>query len=290
MKKRFVLCAVLFLTLLSAQAFAEPAPRPILLQGQGNIEVGLLTGALEDKREVECGGILYSQGTIDGYPVIVVDQGVGIINAAGHTAAAIMAFNPNCVINQGTAGGHDPELKRYDVVLGEEIAYINFIFTERRGQGEGMQPEDWRLTYYSFKTKTGGGDSLYGSKTAEIRSIPGDPRLLAIARSVSYTHTAGRVVGGVIGSGDLWNKEYDRIAAIHNQFGTSSEDMETFASAMVSKYHGVPFLGVRIISNSEVAGAENMEFRPEVGIRLQEYVLQITKAIISDLRANGVGN
>lgn len=297
MKKKAILCVVLFFTLFLIPGFAAPvtpdsggAIAPILLQGQGKIETDLLIAALTDRREVECGGILYYQGTIDDYPVLVVDHGVGIINAAGHTAAAIMAFKPYCVINQGTAGGHDPKLKRYDVVLGEETTYINFIFTERRGQGKGTQPKDWKLTTYDFKMKTGGSDSPYGSKSVEIKSIPGDPTLLAKARSVAYMHVAGKVVGGVIGSGDLWNKEYDRISSIRRQFNTSSEDMETFATAMICKYHDVPFLGVRIISNSEVAGDENREFKPDAGIRLQEYVLQITKAIIADTRLTGAGD
>lgn len=291
MKKKVILCVVLLFTLLSISGFAAPIPPdgggaapPILLQGQGKIETDLLIAALTDRQEVECGGILYYQGTIDDYPVLVVDHGVGIINAAGHTATAIMAFKPYCVINQGTAGGHDPQLKRYDIVLGEETAYINFIFTERRGQGKGMQPKNWKLTSYGFKMKTGDSDSPYGSKSVEIKSIPGDPTLLTIARNVAYTHVTGSVVGGVIGSGDLWNKEYDRISSIRRQFNTASEDMETFAAAMICKYHEVPFLGVRIISNSEVAGDENREFKPDAGIKLQEYVLQITKAIIAETR------
>lgn len=250
MKKKVILCVVLFFTLSSISGFAASIPPdgngaapPILLQGQGKIETDLLIAALTNRRELECGGILYYQGTINDYPVLVVDLGVGIINATDHTAAAIMAFKPYCVINQGTAGGHDSQLKSYDVVLGEETTYINFI--------------------------------------------PGDPTLLTIARSVAYTHVAGNVVVGVIGSGDLGNKEYDRISSIRRQFNTSSEDMETFAIAMICKYHDVPFLGVRIISNSEVAGDENREFKPDAGIKLQEYVLQITKAIIAEARLTG---
>ena len=58
----------------------------------------------------------------------------------------------------------------------------------------------------------------------------------------------------MIGSGDWWNNELDRIAWLHGRFGTMAEEMEAAASAQICQAYGMPFLTVRILSNTAVHG------------------------------------
>ncbi len=53
--------------------------------------------------------------------------------------------------------------------------------------------------------------------------------------------------------------------------------METASAAQVSKAYDVPFLGIRILSNSEV---NNEEYDKTSGDNCQDYVLTVVKELI----------
>ena len=97
--------------------------------------------------------------------------------------------------------------------------------------------------------------------------FPCDEALLCAAERV----TAGvRAARGVIGSGDEWNNQLDRIALLRERFGTAVEDMESAAPAQLCFSYGIPFIGIRILSNSIVNGEE---FDESVGIEGQKFIL-----------------
>ncbi len=96
----------------SAVVAANPAPAPILIQGAMDVEVETLVAALKEKQELTVGAWTYWQGTLSGYPVVISRTEVGLANAAAATTLAMEHFRPRLVINQGTAGGHDPALHR----------------------------------------------------------------------------------------------------------------------------------------------------------------------------------
>lgn len=51
--------------------------------------------------------------------------------------------------------------------------------------------------------------------------------------------------------------------------------METHAAAHICKNYKVPFLGIRIISNTEI---HNENFDPATGTACQQYVLEVVKS------------
>jgi len=53
--------------------------------------------------------------------------------------------------------------------------------------------------------------------------------------------------------------------------------METASAAQVAEAYGVPFLGIRILSNSEI---HDERFDPKAGDYCQEYVLNVVKHLI----------
>ena len=62
-------------------------------------------------------------------------------NAAAATALAIERFEPHAVLNQGTSGGHAPDLHRGDIVnWGTGHQYDRCAYPEIRSAGAGM---DW---------------------------------------------------------------------------------------------------------------------------------------------------
>ena len=87
------------------------------------------------------------------------------------------------------------------------------------------------------------------------------------------THT---IVGyefytGILGSGDVFNREYDRIMWLQNQFHNLSEDMESIGTYCVCNQFQVPCIGIRIISNNELT---NEKLDKEQAIRLQKLFIE----------------
>jgi adenosylhomocysteine nucleosidase len=111
---RRVCSLVLFVVLANAIPAFPQTPdgeaRPIVVQGAMQIEVEKLVGRLENATLEQIGGWNFWRGTVNGYPVIVSKTLKGIANAAAATVLAIERYHPIAIVNQGTAGGLDPEL------------------------------------------------------------------------------------------------------------------------------------------------------------------------------------
>lgn len=185
--------------------------------------------------------------------IILSYTGMGMTNAALATMTAIQEFQPDVIINQGTAGAQVKELKRGDIVIGSQAVNIHSLKMEKRGYGEGMAPERWR-----------GMLSQY---------LDADETLLQMFQNGIGTKTAsGRVVTGILGSGDLFSKEKDRILWLHREFGNLSEDMESFAVYAACKACSVPCLGIRVISNNELL---DEEYDPDTALELQRVIWDV---------------
>ena len=93
------------------------------------------------------------------------------------------------------------------------------------------------------------------------------------------------MVIGKISSSNNWNRQIDRIRFYNEKYGSSCEEMETHAAAHICKNYKVPFLGIRIISNTEV---HNEDFDPATGTACQQYVLEVVKsyAKCKEIRTN----
>jgi adenosylhomocysteine nucleosidase len=109
MSLMLAVCSALGTKTLSAQS-KTPELRPVIVQGAMDLEVKNFASRLDNVSVEKVGGWTFWRGTLDGYPVIVSKTMKGISNAAAATAIAAEHFHPVAIINQGTAGGHVPEL------------------------------------------------------------------------------------------------------------------------------------------------------------------------------------
>ena len=271
----FIITAVVTVSSASAQPVA--GPRPLLVQGAMKIEVQQLASRLETATEERVGGWVFWRGTVDGYPVIVQKTQKGVANAAAGTAIAIDKYQPAAIINQGTAGGHDPSLHNYDIVVGTTAVSIASWRSQFRETGKGSNPLDWRPMDLTAADGTASNDP----NARRVAKFAADADLLAVARSAAKSYTRGRIVEGVIGSSDMWNDELDLIAKYHTEFGTSAEEMETAPAAQVAKEFHVPFVGIRVISDNVTNGSA---YDPKSSEACEEFVLQVVRAYIAARR------
>lgn len=185
-----------------------------------------LVGLLKQQRKYSAGPFTYLEGTIGNNDIILMQCGIGKVNAAAGTVELIRNFHPDCIISTGVAGGIDSCLQVMEVVVSEEIAYHDVWC------GEG---------------------NVYGQVQGLPATFRGDATLLQTALSL---HTDTALHSGLICTGDRFITERDELEQIKRTFPKGlAVDMESGAIAQVCHLYQTPFISFRIISDTP--GAEN---------------------------------
>jgi adenosylhomocysteine nucleosidase len=258
---------LLFSALLSGACAppARPEP-PIAVQGAVDGEIGPLIEAVGSPKPRVIDGFSFWTGEIEGHPVVVSRTEVGMVHAAVATALLIKEYAPRAIINQGTAGAVDPELNVGDIVLGRASAPFGTFRTPPRKRDEGVDVASWTVLPRQLRV---------GEERVRFERFEADRGLLAAAAGTPYE--GGRLVEGVVGSADEWNREVDKLLWAQKTFEIASEDMESASAHQVAQIYGVPFLAVRIISNSEYHAPE---FRHELGAACASYAVEVVKRLV----------
>lgn len=287
MRKAFIISAVLLIGLLltsgSAQGQHARASRktlklpPVIVQGAMDLEVKKLASRLDNVNVEKVAGWTFWRGTVNGYPVIVSKTLKGLANAAAATVVAAERYHPAAIINQGTAGGHVPELHVYDIVLGKYSVNLGAFKTAYRKPGEGSDFVEWKPLDLMASEGSAGEDP----HEQTMRRFQGNEQLLAAAESVKRLYHKGQVVEGVIGSAEVWNSELDRIQWFHDHYGTTAEEMETASAAQIAGIYRIPFLGIRVLSNNIT---NDGKYDAKTGEACQDYVYEVVKAYIRTLK------
>lgn len=179
---------------------------------------------LSEKRESAGGPFHFTIGEVGGNTLILMQCGIGKVNAAAGAVELISRFQPDCLISTGVAGGIDGCLKVMDVVASSRIVYHDVWC------GEGNE---------------------YG----QVQGLPiyftGDQALLDCALSLTPEAEGMKIHGGLICSGDKFITDRAELDFIKGQFSDGlAVDMESGAIAQVCHLYGVPFISFRIISDT----------------------------------------
>ena len=86
-------------------------------------EIALLRTRMEEVQTLSFGSFTACAGRYAGKRMVLALSGIGKVNAAVATAWVVHQFNPDCVINTGSAGGLGKGLKVGDVVIGDKAAH-----------------------------------------------------------------------------------------------------------------------------------------------------------------------
>ena len=245
--------------------------RPILIQGAMTSEVGELIKALENPVVYWHRHYLFVAGTYKNYPVVVSRTEIGMENAAAATVLAMEKFNPIAIVNQGTAGGYDPALHLNDIVIGEKSVNCSAYMEEFMPAGE-----------FDITKKKLRGSYAYTGKD-EFERVPAfvaDEKLLKIARRAALGKDFNVTVG-TIGSADSWNNSIDHINFLRETYGVDCEEMETNSVAQMCYTVGLPFIGIRVISDNAVNGEK---FELSTAEKGQQFSLLVVEKIINDIK------
>lgn len=87
-------------------------------------ELDLMQPLLENPSEPEViNNYEFHAGTIGKHAVVLMQCGIGKVNAAIGVLSLIDNFHPDCVINSGVAGGADSSMRVLDLLVATEVAY-----------------------------------------------------------------------------------------------------------------------------------------------------------------------
>lgn len=244
---------------------------PILVIGAMEVEVDFLISKIENKKETTIANYHFYEGIIDSYPVVVAKSEIGIIHSTAVTTLAIENYHPICIINQGTAGGFGKEVHTKDIIIGAECFSIMSAKTPYREENKGSDSTKW--DYITF---------VSDDKDEKICQ-KADERLVKFFKELEEDYTEGKIYVGTIGSGDVWNREKDRILYFNQVHKILCEEMEGISVYTLAKQYQIPVVGIRIISNNELLGEP---YDRNLGKVCQKFVYKGIKKMIKNIKLN----
>lgn len=186
-----------------------------------SVEYNQLANMLTESEMVNYGEDSYRIGKIGSIQIILIQCGIGKVNAAMCSTLLIDRFNPDLVISTGVAGGIDSCLDVMDVVVSNQTVYHDMWC----GPGE-----------------------VWGAVQGLAERFDSDKEVVEVALSLK---TDVQIRKGLICTGDIFvtkSEDKDRIKSLFPE--ALAVDMESCAIAQVCYLRKVPFVSFRIISDT----------------------------------------
>lgn len=214
-------------------------------------ELDLLLPLLQDSEESRMSGFEFYCGKMGRHDVMLMQCGIGKVNAAMGTLMLVNNFTPNYVINTGVAGGADTKVNVMDIVAGARVAYHDV----------------WC-----------GPESVLGQVQGLPLYFEGAKRLIDLVPERDHIHK------GLICSGDQFIDTIEAVNRIKGNFPDAlAVDMESGAIAQVCHLNKVPFLALRVISDSPGASHDNTKQYLDFWTDAPQETFMLLKDIITNL-------
>ena len=195
------------------------------------VEIALLKENMKDLTVTHTAGMEFCEGKLEGADVVVVQCGVGKVNAAICAQALCGQFGVTHLVNTGIAGSLCAQLDIGDLVISRDAMYHDFDcvhFGYEMGRVPGM----------------------------DTVAFPADDAMIARATAAAEAVHPGHHCTGRVASGDLFVAEKSAKDAIIAKTQALCTEMEGAAIAHTAYRNGVPFVILRAISDKADDSAE----------------------------------
>ncbi len=203
----------------------QPIAEKTGIIGAMDVEVASLKSAMEITDTKTIAGMEFCEGTLDGKAVVVVQCGMGKVNAGICAHTLINEFGVSRVINTGVAGSLDNAIDIGDIVVSTDAVQ-----------------HDYDVSPIGFAR----GEIPYTG----LYAFPASETLRAIA--VEAAHAVAPDIGvfeGRVCSGDQFIASKEQKEAIISAFGGKCCEMEGGAIAQACYLNDTPFVIIRAISD-----------------------------------------
>lgn len=199
--------------------------------GAMQLEVETLLGIMEDKKISSHAGSTFYEGKLEGLDVVVVQCGVGKVNAAICTQILCSCFGVTHLVNTGIAGSLCADLDIGDIVVSKDAMYHDFDCVH-------------------FGYEMGRVPGMY------VTAFPADPKMMEIAFAAADEVNPGHIKTGRVASGDLFVAEKSAKERIIDRTQALCTEMEGAAIAHTAYRNNIPFVILRAISDKADDSAE----------------------------------
>ena len=187
-------------------------------------EVETLLELMENRKTLEKAGCTFHAGVLEGLAVVVVQCGVGKVNAAMCTQILCDCFDVTHLVNTGIAGSLCPELDIGDLVISRDAMYHDF---------------DCVHFGYDFGRVPG----------LNVVAFPADDAMIGYASAAAEAVHPGHSRVGRVASGDKFVAEKALKEKIIADTQGLCTEMEGAAIAQTAYRNDVPFVILRAISD-----------------------------------------
>jgi adenosylhomocysteine nucleosidase len=193
-------------------------------------EVKILRETMQNPQILTKAGFTFYTGELAGNTVTLVQSGIGKVASSIATTLLIDNFNPDCVINTGSAGGFDPSLSVGDVVISSEVRHHDVDVT------------------------------AFGYEIGQVPQMPAGfaahPKLIEAAEQTIEQISDVKTLVGLICTGDTFMCDPVHIDKARSDFPTMlAVEMEGASIAQTCFTLNTPFVVIR--SMSDIAGKES---------------------------------
>ena len=199
--------------------------------GAMDVEVATLKAKMEDVTVTTRAGMEYCAGKLEGLDAVVVQCGIGKINAAMCTQILIDSFAVDAIVNTGIAGSLCADLDIGDLVISRDAIHHDFdlrFWGRPIGQVPGM----------------------------DVIAFPADEKLMNAAFAAAEAENAGHTKVGRVASGDQFICSKAQKEKIIADTEAICAEMEGASIAHTAYRNGVPFVIIRAISDKADDSAE----------------------------------
>ena len=199
--------------------------------GAMDVDVATLKAKMESVTTATHASSAYFEGILEGTPAVVVQCGVGKVNAALCAQILCSVYGVTHIVNTGIAGSLCADLDIADLVVSQDAMYHDFDCVHF-GYEMGMVP------------------GMY------VVAFPANEQMIAAAFAAAEAENPGHTKIGRIASGDLFVAAKPAKEAIIAKTGALCTEMEGAAIAHTAYRNGVPFVILRAISDKADDSAE----------------------------------
>lgn len=221
-------------------------------------EVAGLKMLMQDTEIVRKASMEFYTGILEGKKTVVVQSGIGKVNAAVCTQILVDDFQAEVVINTGIAGSLNNDINIGDIVVSTDLVHhdMNAVaFGYKKGQIPQMEQ-------FSFQSD----EAL---------------RRLAV-EACQEVNPDIQVFEGIIASGDQFVADQAVKDFIVEEFGAYAVEMEGAAIAQAASLNHVPFLVIRAISD-KADGSAHVDY-PAFEKMAIEHSIRLTRRILKDIQ------
>ena len=224
--------------------------------GAMKVEVESLRDSMASLTITEHAGMVFYEGLLENLPSVVVECGVGKVNAAMCVQILCDCFDVTHILNTGVAGSLSVDLDIGDLVISADAMYHDFdcsVLSYPVGQVPGMP----------------------------VRKFPADEMLRKAAYEAAQTVHKDHVHIGTVASGDQFVSQKvlkEKIIADTNALCT---EMEGAAIAHAAWRNGKPFVVIRAISDKADDSAQ-MDY-PTFEAAAAKHCAAVTKTVAAQM-------